>query len=39
MYMIPQNFKNVLAPAISENNHLFIVDPETKEILLLYQKT
>lgn len=34
MYMIPQEaLKNVLAPAISENNHLFIVDPETKEIL------
>lgn len=34
MYMIPQeSLKNVLAPAISENNHLFIVDPETKEIL------
>ncbi len=34
MYMIPHDaLKNVLAPAISENNHLFIVDPETKEIL------
>lgn len=36
MYMISQDaLKKVLAPALSENNHLFIVDPETKKILFM----
>lgn len=39
MYMISEDaLRNVLAPALSENNHIFIVDPETKDILLSFSE-
>jgi len=40
MYMISEDaLRNVLAPALSENNHIFIVDPETREILFSFSET
>lgn len=37
MYMIPEDaLRNVLAPALSENNHIFIIDPGTKEVLFSF---
>jgi len=40
MYMISEDaLRNVLAPALSENNHIFIVDPESKDILFSFSET
>jgi len=40
MYMISEDaLRNVLAPALSENNHIFIVDPVTKDILFSFSET
>lgn len=39
MYMIPEDaLRNVLSPALSENNHIFIVDPEAKDILFSFSE-
>lgn len=39
MFMIPEDsLRNILAPALSENNYIFIVDPETREILFAFSE-
>lgn len=39
MYMISEDaLRNVLAPALSGNNHIFIVDPEKKEIIFSFSE-